>query len=392
MKQKLERNLKLLTAYRVMSGSIIVMPLVVLFFQDNGLSQTDIFLLQSIFAVTSVIFEVPSGYFADRFGRRTSMLCGAALWLSGWIIYSFSNGFAQLAVGEVMLGLALSFISGADSALAYDTFLALDRKKGYRKFETRNFLYMGVGGAVAALIGGVIGQYSLRAAVVSQVFVAAPLLLLAWLMVEPPMVKQDDSKNMLRDVARVAKYALHGHREIKWLIFYAAVVGTTTHTMVWLMQPYFQAAGLPLEWYGIVWAALVAAPLLIVRFTDRYEEVLGKRKALASFVAIGVISYGFIGVFQAIWAIPALLGFSFIRTVFTPILRDYVNELVDSSIRATVLSVKELARRLLYICVGPIIGWVMDVYSLSTALLFSGALYGLLGLFVLINMKRLRML
>jgi MFS family permease len=82
------------------------MPVAVLFFQQNGLSQSEIFLLQSIFAVTAVIFEVPSGYFADLFGRRISLITGASLLCLGWTIYIFSHGFAQIAVAEMLIGLA----------------------------------------------------------------------------------------------------------------------------------------------------------------------------------------------------------------------------------------------------------------------------------------------
>ena len=388
MQKAMERNLKLLTGIRVLSSSLIAMPVIVLFFNQNGLDQTQIFLLQSIFAVTAVLFEVPSGYFADRFGRRTSLLCGTSLWVLGWVIYSLSHGFSQLVVGEIVLGFALSFVSGADSALAYDSFTALGNKKGYRKFETRNFLWMGIGGAIASIIGGIVGQYNLNATIFLQLFIAVPTVVLAWKLTEPPMVEEDESKEMAKNVIKVTKYALHGHKEIKWLILYGAVVGTITHTMVWLNQPLFQEMGIAIGWYGFIWAALVSAPLLIMKFTDQYEHLLGKRRALVSFVVIGVVTYVVIGLFQSVWVLPVLLGFSFIRTVFTPILRDYVNELVDSSIRATVLSVQVLAQRLLYVVVGPIIGWVMDVYSLSTALLFSAVLYGLLGLIVLLNMRR----
>jgi len=392
MQNNMEQNIKLLKAYRILSSAIFLMPVAVLFFQQNGLSQTDIFLLQSIFAVTAVIFEVPSGYFADRFGRRISLIMGASFLSLGWVIYIFSHGFAQIALAEITLGLALSFVSGADSALAYDSFAALNRKKDYRKFETRNFMWMGIGGAVAAIIGGLIAQYSLRATLGAQLLTALPLIFIALRLTEPPRIKEDPSKDLANNVIKVTKYALHGHTEIKWLIFYGAVVGTMTHTMVWLNQPLFVESGVSIEWFGVIWAVLVSAPLLIVRFTDRYEELLGKRGALVSFLAIGVVTYSIVGSIQAVWVIPILFGFSFVRTVFTPILRDYVNGLVDSSIRATVLSVQALAQRLLYVVVGPLIGWTLDAYSLSTALLFSGALYGLMGLIVLANMRRLRMI
>ena len=85
-----------------------------------------------------------------------------------------------------------------------------------------------------------------------------------------------------------------------------------------------------------------------------------------------------------------ILAFYFIRGVHTPILKDYLNVLITSDIRATVMSVQSLVQKLLYASLGPLIGVVMDAYSLQVALLFSGLIYGLLGLFALINMRRLR--
>lgn len=385
------RNLKLLQILKALRGALLVMPVIVPFFQSNGLSQSEIFLLQSAFAVAILVFEVPSGYFADRFSRKHSLLLGAILSIIGFSLYALAYGFWPLLAAEVVLGIAASFISGADSALAYDTMLSSKQEGKYRRFEAIGLTYAGLGEAVASIVGGLIAAASLRATIFAQVAVYLFLIPVTLMLREPERHKTQAKRNVMRDVLRVTKYALHGHQEIKWLIFYAAVVGTLTHTMVWLTQPYYQLAGVPIAWFGVLWAVQFGAIAIFALFADRFES-LGRRKVLTAFLLIGVVSYVLLALAPSVWFLPALLGFYFIRAVFTPIIRDYVNRLIESDVRATVLSVKNLAQKVLYIGAGPLIGWVMDLYSLQTALYFSALFYGILGAITLFMMKRARIL
>lgn len=386
------QNIKLLIAYRVLASSLLSISVIVPFFQQNGLSPVEIFLTQSAFAATVLLFEVPSGYFADRYGRRLSLVIGALLWTAGFAAYSVSYGFWQIVAAEAALGIALSFISGADTALAYESFLAANRRNEYRAYEAKLIAYLGVSEALASIAGGLIAVISLRATIGAQVVLAAPLVFIAWRLSEPKRVLTATYRNAARDVLRVVKYALHGHQEIKWLIVLAAVGGTMTHTMVWLIQPYFQAVNIPLGWFGVLWAVLMLSMALFARWAVSYEQLLGKRRALVSFFVIVAVSYVGLGLVQATWALPLLFGFYLVRAIFTPIMRDYLNGLIESDIRATVLSVQSLAQRTLYIGAGPLIGWVMGAYSLSAALLFSAAFYGMLGSITLLMMRRAKLL
>lgn len=385
------RNLRLLQIFKALRGALLVMPVIVPFFQSNGLSQTEIFALQSAFAIAILVLEVPSGYFADRFGRKKSMLLGALLSIAGFGLYALAHGFWPLLVAEVVLGIGASFISGADAALAYDTLLSAKQTDKYRRFEARGLAYSGFGEALASIAGGLIAATSLRATIWAQVVIYVLLIPVTLLLKEPRLHEAKPGRNVMKDVLRVTKYALHGHQEIKWLIFYAAVVGTLTHTMIWLTQPYYQLVGVPIGLFGVLWALQFAAIALFALFADRFES-LGRKKVLTAFVLIGVASYVLLAVAPSVWLLPVLLGFYFIRAVFTPILRDYVNRLVESDVRATVLSVKNLAQKVLYIGAGPLIGWVMDLYSLQTALAFSALFYGVLGAFTLAMMWRAKLL
>lgn len=385
--KQLKWNIQILYLFRALRSFTIVIAVIVPFFQERGLSQSQIFALQSMFAAAMIIFEVPSGYFADTIGRKRSLVVGAGVLSLGFLMYSFSYGFFTIAVAEVLLGIGYSFISGADEALAYESMKALDRASRYKLFEARSQTIMSVSEGAASVLGGLVAIVSLRAPIVAQLGTEFLLVLVALSLVEPPHVKKIDV-HPLADVLRVTKYALHDHSEVKWLIFYSALVATISHTAVWLIQPYYQLAGVPIGWFGVLWATQMFAMGLFAHNAIRYERWLGRRRALISFPIIGVTAYVVLGVFPAEYALPAILGFYFIFGVHTPILKHYINELIESDMRATILSVKSLAQKLLYAGLGPLIGVVVDAYSLRTGLLFSAAIYGLLSLFVVGAMKR----
>lgn len=387
----MKRNITLLQLFRVVRNFALFVPIIVPFYQENGLSQTQIYVLQSLFALTIVFLEVPSGYFADVLGRKLSIVLGAVLSTLGFILYSISYGFLPLLLAEFVLGIGYSFISGADSALAYDSFAAEGNEKDYLRYESHGSGFMGISEGTASIIGGFLAVLSLRAPLVAQASVYSLTIPLALLLTEPKRIKSAVS-HPWKNVLRITKYALHGHKEIKWLILYGAIIATLTHTMVWLTQPYYQLVGVPLAWFGVLWASQLFIMAFFSHNADKYERWLGKKQALISFPIIGCASYLILGFAPSFAVLPALLGFYFVRGVHMPILQHYVNSVLDSDIRATVLSVKNLVQKLIYTVLGPLIGFMVDAYSLQTALLLSAALYGFLSLIVIVNMRRLKIM
>ena len=113
------------------------MPAIIPFFQAKDLEQTEIYLLESALAAGILLFEIPSGYLADKFGRRNSILVGSILATIGYSIYSFGYSFETFLVANFLLGVGNSCISGADSALAYESFKSLEIEEKYLKYESQ---------------------------------------------------------------------------------------------------------------------------------------------------------------------------------------------------------------------------------------------------------------
>ncbi len=96
---------------------LVIMPVIVPFFLNLGLSMRQVFQLQAIFGIAVVALEVPSGYLCDLFGRKKALIFGSFISGLGFSYLVFVETFWQLVIFEVVIALALSFVSGADVSL-----------------------------------------------------------------------------------------------------------------------------------------------------------------------------------------------------------------------------------------------------------------------------------
>ena len=351
----------------------LVMPIVVLFYQENGLSMSQIFMLKSIYSIAMVATELPSGYLADVWGCRRTILFGAILGTIGILIYSLSADFASFACAEIILGIGFSFVSGADSAMLYDSLKAENREDEYIKYEGRITSGGNFAEALAGVAGGLLATISLRTPYYFQIFVAAVAIPAAFFLKEPQHVLERTHLKM-KEILSIVKLT-YQQPEMRSAILISSFTGAATYTYVWFVQPYFQKAGVPVSVFGILWTALNLTAGVFSMFSYRIERLLGKKNTLLLIVIF--ISLGFIltSVEISLAGIAILFGFYTIRGIATPVLKDYINQYTDSKVRATILSVRNFEIRIIFAAVGPGLGYLTDTFSLQTALMVTGITY-----------------
>lgn len=392
MRASVQSNIWKMYVIKAFRWFMVAMPIIVLFYQENGLSIREVFILQSVFSVVIVLSEMPSGYFSDVFGRKLSIILGSIFGFLGFLIYSFSFGFAGFLLAEIILGIGSGFISGADSALLYDSLIETEQEQSYKKFEGRVLSVAHFSEGLAGILGGFLALISLRIPVYAEtaaMFLAIPF---AFTLVEPKRHVPDPSAGNIKAMIKILKYSLNDHLEVKWLILYSSLISTATLTATWLIQPYFRLVGLPLPLFGILWAALYFFLGVSSFSAAGVEALLGRRRSLLSLVIILAAPLVLLGIFPALWAIAFFFVIYFMRGLHLPVLKDYINRLIGSETRATILSISALTARLLFAVIGPIVGWISDLYSLRTALIFAGCLFLALGSLVLLKLHKYRLL
>ena len=139
MNQKIESNVWKLYVIKGLRWFLLTMPIIVIFFQDQGLSLFEIMILQSTYSIIVACMEIPSGFFADALGRKKSLIIGSFLSFFGFLIISLSFSFWQFILAQILLGIGQSFISGSDSALLYDTLISSKKTDNYDKIEGRSY-------------------------------------------------------------------------------------------------------------------------------------------------------------------------------------------------------------------------------------------------------------
>ena len=376
---KLVANIWKLYAIQACRWFLLLMPIVVLFFRENGLSLEQVFIVHAWYSACVILFEVPSGYFADRLGRRLSLLYGSVFVSAGFAAYAISYSFYEFLAAEFLIAVGAGFISGSDSALLYDSLIQLNRKEQYQKIAGRLSSMSNFSEGVAGILGGFLAVISLRTPVIWQAWVMVLMIPLVWSLVEPERKLPVKGESSFRAILKIVHYSLHGHKEVKWLILYTSLVGTSTLTVVWFVQPFLELVNVPLSLFGISWAVLQFAVGIFAILAHRIEFWLGRRTALVSLILITSGGYFLLSQFQVIWAGLFFFLFYLVRGINGPVLNDYINRCVDSDIRATVLSVKSLVGRMMFMVLGPLAGWVADVYSLSDAFLLCGVIFLVFG-------------
>lgn len=360
----------------------LIMPIVVLFYQENGMSMSQIFILKSVYSVAMVATELPSGYLADVWGCRKTILWGAILGAIGMLIYSFSADFYSFIFAEIVLGIGFSFISGADSAILYDSLKADNREEEYIKYEGRITSAGNFAEALAGVAGGLLATISFRTPYYFQ-FMVASIAIPAALMLKEPQHVLERSRLKMSEIISIIKIT-YQQVEMRSAIMISSFTGAATLTYAWFVQPYFQEAGVPVSVFGILWTLLNLSAGVFSMFAYRIERILGNKKTLLLIVIF--ISLGFIltSLEISLAGIAILFGFYMIRGIATPVLKDQINQYTDSKVRATILSVRNLEIRIIFAAIGPVLGYLTDTFSLSTALIVSGIIYFIAALLSII--------
>ena len=362
---------------------MLFMPFMIPFYEDNGLSYGQITILKAIYSIAIVVLEIPSGYLADVLGRKKTLIIGSILGFIGFFTYSISYGLIGFLIAEIILGFGQSLISGADSAMLYDTLDDLGQKDEYTKYEGRVISIGNLSETLAGIAGGVLVGISLRFPYIVQTGVAFIAIPAALTLIEPKR-KIIASNFGFKYILEIVKNSLYDNKELRWNIIHSSIIGAATLTMATLIvQKYLLLIDIPLFYFGIIWPALNITVGIVAFYAYKIER---KFKKTNSLILISIfIPLGFIALSQIVgyWGLAILFIFYVFRGFATPILKDYINRLCNSDIRATVLSVRNFVIRIFFAILSPFVGWRTDNYSLQEALLISGILFLFLAMITL---------
>ena len=351
------RNVRLYPLYQVFFNAYFWLPVFFLYFSEQ-LPLRRVLQLEAIYYVTVVVVEVPSGYFSDTVGRRRTLMVAATALVLSYSLFFFGNGFAAFALAQVCLAIGLAFNSGTDTALHFDSLSGIDRAGEYADREASVHRLALLGGAVAALVGGLAAAWQIRIAYGLSLLAAVAALVTVWFMVEPPRrtVPGEDTvarRGFARQLA--ACVGRLRDRTLAWLLCFAILMIVINHVPYELYQPYLdlllsdREVVLPGRGTPLVTGVITALTMLIaawatarsIRLRDRIG--LGATLLLATTLQVVIMAAMGLVLHEAILVLILLRSVS--SAIMQPPMRAAITPRLPQSLRATYLSIQSLAGR-----------------------------------------------
>jgi MFS family permease len=373
-----------------------------LFLLDAGLNATAAFAANALFTAGMVVFEVPTGVVADTWGRRTSYLLGsltlAVSTILYWLAWQMQAPFWAWAVTSVLLGLGFTFFSGATEAWLVDALKFTGFKGNLESVFAKGQIVAGAAMLSGSVLGGLVAQwtnlgvpYILRGLALVVTFVIAFVYMRDWGFVPKP------GKHPVREMSHVLRSSVHfglGNPPVRWMMLAAPFSFGVGIYAFYAMQPYLLELYGDEQAYSIAGlaAAIIAGAQIIGGMAAPRVRLLFRRRTSA--ILAGLLIEGgllaLLGVTTAFWvAVVLLVLWGLIAAATLPIRMAYMNGLIPSEQRATVLSFDNLLGSSGGVVIQPALGKVADVWSYSTSYLVAAGVH-LLGVPFVVLARRAR--
>lgn len=376
MKPNIAHNIPKLYVLQFARWFLVSMPIIIPFYESNGMDMQLVMLLQAYYSIVMVALEIPSGYVGDVFGRKQSLLIGAILTFLGFSVYSISYSFGGFMGAATLLAIGSSFISGSDSALLYDTLVEMKQEKDYVRLEGKNYAISNFSEASAGILGGLLAIYSLRYPFFVQAATASVGIWAAYALVEPKRYKLS-RKESWQNMKKVLHFAMVENKHLRWFILLSSVLGCATLVIAWFAQAYFKFAEIPLIYYGILWTALNLTVGLAAWFAHRLQARFTAQQLIRLIMVLTFAGYFGIGFLGVVLGIVGIFLVYIGRGIATPVLKDLVNINTPSEMRATVLSVRSFFIRFFFASFSPVLGYITDVFSIQQAMALALLIFGI---------------
>jgi MFS family permease len=372
-----------------------------LFLLDAGLNIFQVFLVNTVFSIGMMIFEIPTGVLADTRGRRFSFLLSTLVLAAGTLGYVISartpGNMLGLSVMSVVMGLGFTFYSGAVEAWLVDALKASAYTGSLDHVFARSQFISGAAMLAGTISGGILGDLNLS---IPYILRAAALVLLFGLAYfsmhdigyQPKAVSLEAIPREMKAIAQASLE--YGWRKpgLRLLMLVGFLLNGFLIWGFYAWPPYFlDLLGREAVWVSGVVAALISLATMggnalverLTRYCGRRTTMLIWPAAICSLAIIGV------GLANSFWlAVLLFLVYMAAQGVITPVRQAYLHSLIPSEQRAAIISFDSLIGNSGGILSQTGLGYLSQVTSIAMGYV-AGGLATALAVPLLVALRRL---
>src|ERR1700694_259512 len=358
-----------------------------IFLLDAGLSNLEAFAANAFFTAGMVLFEVPTGVVADTAGRRLSYLLGTVTLAASTLLYvllwRIRAPFWEWAVVSILIGLGFTFFSGAVEAWLVDALKATGFTGELEAVFGRGQVVTGVATLGGSVAGGLIAQQiGLGAPFVLRGLILFAMFVVAFRLMHDVGFSPEKGGRVLTEIRKIASASVeYGLRvpAVRWLMIESLFTGGVGIYGFYALQPYL------LQLYGdrrayviaglaaaIVAGSQILGGLAAPRIRRRFRR---RTSALIATATLGVVVLGLMGILQNFWVVIGLVViWSLMFAASMPIRQTYMNGMIPSRQRATILSFDSLMGSAGGVWAQPVLGRVGDVWGYGPSYVVGAAI------------------
>ncbi|MDP4091001.1 MAG: MFS transporter, partial [Bacillota bacterium] len=360
--------------YSFMMQFNITTAIWVLYLSYKGISLVEIGLLESIFHITGLLFEIPTGAIADIYGKKLSVLAGRLLSVISVLMMIKAGDFWQFAAAFVISAASYNLESGAGEALVYDSLKETGQEDKYKRIWGNLAFFMSIAQGLAVLLGGILADIRFIYAYILGAVIQVIAFITAMYYTEPSVRREEYKEGVLLHQIKTSVLVLKGSKIVLYLILFSALSSSLGTTVYFYSQKYFDN----MRYSKTAIAFIFAGSSLLSAFSSKLAHRLEKRlKIMKTLILISVLN------------VSALFGLAFIRSLSViffilvsvtdglsfPIMSDYINCRIPSENRATLLSTSSLCFSLFMIGIFPMFGLQAEKIGFSASFGIAGGIF-----------------
>ena len=390
------------TYYTLMLGNTLAASFIwginTLFLLDAGLSNLEAFAANAFFTAGMLIFEIPTGVVADTVGRRASYLIGtltlAVTTVMYWLLWVWESPFWAWAIVSVLLGLGFTFFSGAVDAWLVDALRATDYRGSLETVFGRAQIVGGIAMLSGSVLGGVIAQVTdLGIPFLVRAGILAIMIVVAAVLMHDIGFTPERGENPLKATRTVFRASIRyglGNAPVRWLMLASPFTAGVGIYVFYALQPYLLELWGDDQAYTVAGlaAALLSGAAIVGGAIAPWVRRLFRRRTssiLLATISSALVLLG-LGLVRNFWVAIALVAvWGIASAIDDPVHRAYLNDMIPSKQRATVLSFDSLMGSGGGVAFQPVLGRVADVGGYGASLIWSGVITAFAVPFVLLS-------
>ena len=376
--KQLNQNILLDYLYSFINNLNMASSIWVLYLAYRGMSLLQIGMLEGIFHIASMLFEVPSGSLADLFGRKKTMIAGRVCMAISCIVMLFSRTFPMFAFGFVLHAWSYNFNSGAEEALVYDSLKHNGREDEYPSINGKINFSIELAQGIATVAGGILAEHSYTLCYAVCFFIALLSFLPVVGMKETPLEEESIRIKRWSELFRgffshfiQCGRILREEKKIRKVIIIYASIFTVYSVLLFYSQQYFYGLGMNKIQISTIMLFVGLASCIGALISNKIFEMLGNNVVKLAII-IFAVSLMVFGQKNIIASATFLIISGFFQAMLYPIQSDTLNRMIPSAQRATIISVNSMAFSVFMVLLFPIAGAVADVSSLENLFLGLG--------------------